>query len=257
MFKAEDWKDDNCDKHGEYENRFVDYGPMGKRWTGCPKCANELRRAEEERAKREHEEMMREHNLKRMLVKAKIPPKFKGKTFDNFEAVNAKAEARKQSIMEYADIVSSDDHQGRSLIMVGKLGNGKTHLACAMLNAVIRRTNMPCEYMSFSELVRRIKDSWKSGSEETEEQVYRGIARPHLVVIDEVGMQNFTDFEQVVAYEAINARYLAEKPTVLITNLQAKDLSATIGERAVDRLRENGGKALDFDWESYRSGGAK
>ena len=75
-------------------------------------------------------------------------------------------------------------------------------------------------------------------------------------MLDEVGLQNFTEFEQAVAYEAINHRYLAEKPTVLITNLQAKDLPLCVGERVVDRLREGGGRALDFDWKSYRLGGA-
>lgn len=254
MFQAEDWKQDNCDDHGAYENRYVDYGPMGKKWTGCPKCANELRKAEEEKAKREHEQMMREHRLLQIMNKARIPAKFKEKTFENFEPVNDKAKARKETVLEYVDTVCSDSHEGKSLIMLGKLGNGKTHLACAMLKAIILSTMKPCLYVTFSEVVRRVKASWKNSSDEGEEDVYRDLARPHVLVIDEVGMQNFTDFEQVVAYEVINARYLAEKPTVLITNLQAKDLAPTIGERCVDRLRENGGKALDFDWSSYRAG---
>lgn len=255
MFEAEDTKIDQCEKHGEFTNEYMDYGPMGKRWTGCPKCAEEARLQRQEESKREEEEKRRQDWIQTRLKHSRIPKKFEGKSFDDFEAINPKAEARKSAVMEYADTVCSKDHGGKSLIMVGKLGNGKTHLACALLADVIRRTGNMGKYVTFSEVVRRVKASWKNDSDETEEQVYQSLAKPLLLIIDEVGMQNFTEFEQTVAYEVINARYLEELPTVLVTNLQAKDLSPTIGERAVDRLREGGGKALDFDWDSYRSGG--
>jgi DNA replication protein DnaC len=254
MFEAEETKNDHCQKHGDFINEYMDYGPIGKRWNGCPECADEARAQKEEQSRREEEENRRQEWVRARLKNSHIPKKFQDKSFDNFQPINAKAEARKAAVMEYADTVCSKEHGGKSLIMVGKLGNGKTHLACALLADVIKRTASTGKYVTFSEVVRRVKASWKSGSEETEEQVYRGLSNPLLLIIDEVGMQNFTEFEQTVAYEVINARYLEELPTVLVTNLQAKDLSPTIGERAVDRLREGGGKALDFDWESYRAG---
>lgn len=252
MFEAEDTRPGQCDKHGEFIDEFMNYGPLGKRWAGCQKCSDEARQANEEKARREEEDQRRQDRIDATLRKARIPKKFEQKSFDNFEAINAKAEARKASVMEYADLVCSGGHEGKSLIMVGRLGNGKTHLACALLADVIRRTGGSGVYVTFSEVVRRVKASWKSTADENEEDIYRSLSSYLLVVIDEVGMQNFTEFEQTVAYEVINARYLEELPTVLVTNLQAKDLAPTIGERAVDRLREGGGKALDFDWESYR-----
>lgn len=255
MFEAEETKQDHCDKHGEFTNQYMNFGPIGKKWTGCPTCADEKREAAEEESKREAEQERRQGWIDSRLKSSGIPKKFAGKGFDNYQPVNDKAAARKQAVMQYADLIVSKDHDGKSLIMVGKLGNGKTHLACALLSDVITRTGDECKYVTFSEVVRSVKASWKNDSQVSEEGIYKTLSKPELLVIDEVGMQNFTEFEQTVAYEVINARYLNEKPTVLVTNLQAKDLSPTIGERAVDRLREGGGKALDFDWDSYRNKG--
>jgi DNA replication protein DnaC len=42
------------------------------------------------------------------------------------------------------------------------------------------------------------------------------------------------------------------KPTVVISNLAKEALGEFIGERSIDRLRENGGRLVVFDWASYR-----
>jgi len=257
MFGVIDKRSGKCEEHGDYVDVYFSgekNAPKG--WKGCPECS---RIAHEETRKREEQERQAEmyrERIERTVNLSGIPARFKEKTFDNFEAVNRKAENHLAKVKSYADLVCSEDHEGRCLLMLGKVGNGKTHLACALLAHTIRTTGHACHYWTFSELVRAVKGSFAKGAEYSEEEVYRDFARPRLVVLDEVGMQNFTDFEQAVAYEAVNARYLAQRPTVVISNLQAKDLPLCIGERVVDRLREGGGRALDFDWKSYRVGGA-
>lgn len=246
-----------CDDHGDYVN--VHYSGKGKRsegWAGCPKCAEAIAEEQSRLEEQSRQAAMHRERIERMVKNSGIPQRFQSRTFDNFEAVNQKAASHLKKIRDYAEIVTSDDHGGRCLLMLGKVGNGKTHLGCALLAHTIRRTGQNSQYWTFSELVRAVKGSFSKGAEYSEQDVYQDFAKSRLVVLDEVGMQNFTDFEQAVAYEAINARYLAEKPTVLISNLQAKDLPLSVGERVVDRLREGGGRALDFDWGSYRVGGA-
>jgi len=248
-----------CATHGDYIN--VHYSGEGKHsegWHGCSQCADEREQAKQKAEEEARQAEMYRERIERMIKSSGIPLRFRGKTFDCFTEVNAKAGKHLAKVREYADVVASKGHAGRCLIMLGKIGNGKTHLACALIDNTIRKTVNPCRYWTFSELVREVKGSFNKGATYSEQDVYSEFSKPLLVVLDEVGMQNFTDFEQAVAYEAINARYLAEKPTVLITNLQAKDLPLCVGERVVDRLREGGGKALDFDWQSFRlNGGAK
>ncbi|WP_339806132.1 ATP-binding protein [uncultured Marinobacter sp.] len=246
-----------CEIHGAFEDRH--YSGEGNittaGWAGCPTC-KKLQWDEEARQQILKENAEREaRRIDSMVDNSGIPSRFRKKSFDNFKAVNQKAASHLKKVREYGDVVAGDDHGGRCLLMLGKVGNGKTHLACALLEKVIRDTRQPAYYWTFSELVRYVKASFSKGAEHSEDDAYKDFAKGRLAVLDEVGMQNFTEFEQAVAYEAINARYLAERPTVLITNLQAKDLPLCVGERVVDRLREGGGKALDFDWKSYRVGG--
>lgn len=248
-------REGKCESHGQFiDVHYSGEGKMGAGWKGCPECAEEVHQERMRNEERDRQAAMMRSRAERMVQNCGIPKRFEGKGFDNFQPVNGKAASILRKVREYADVVSSGEHEGRSLILLGNVGNGKTHLGCAILREVIRRSCKPGKYLAFAELVRDVKASWRKESEFSEQDVYDGAARPELLVIDEVGLQNFTDFEQTVAYEVINARYLKEKPTVLITNLPADDLSPCLGERVVDRLRENGGKALDFDWGSYRQG---
>ncbi|MNR19187.1 DNA replication protein DnaC [compost metagenome] len=50
----------------------------------------------------------------------------------------------------------------------------------------------------------------------------------------------------------INGRYEQNKPTVIISNLDPKDLPKAIGDRSNDRLREGGAVCLVFNWMSER-----
>ena len=246
-----------CDQHGDFVNvHHSGEGRAPEGWRECPTCEHEKQKADDKAEEIERQAQMYRDRIENKIKMSGIPDRFQGKSFDNFEAESQKPAANLRKMREYADLVCSKDHGGRSLILLGKVGTGKTHLGCALLAHAIRKTGQGCHYWTFSELVREVKGTFSKESKYTEEGVYKDFASPRLLVLDEVGLQNFTDFEQAVAYEAINARYLAEKPTVLITNLQAKDLPLCVGERVVDRLREGGGRALDFDWKSYRVGGA-
>ncbi|WP_278366900.1 ATP-binding protein [Marinobacter salarius] len=247
-----------CEIHGDFVNvHFSGNGKRSEGWAGCPECAiiRHDEKAEQERKERELERYRQ--RIEALVRNSGIPERFASKSFDNFQAVNQKAAGHLKKIREYADLISEDDHGGRCLLMLGKVGNGKTHLGCALIEYVIRKSGNPCYYRTFSDLVRQVKGSFAKGAQYSEQDVYEDFGKGRVVVLDEVGMQNFTDFEQAVAYEAINARYLAQRPTVLISNLQASDLPLCVGERVVDRLREGGGRALDFDWKSYRLGGAQ
>ena len=53
-------------------------------------------------------------------------------------------------------------------------------------------------------------------------------------------------------FDVLNTRYENRKPSILLSNIPKEQLSDYLGERVTDRLRENKGKVIGFDWESYR-----
>ena len=249
VFGVDQRRPGKCEHHGD----FVDVHFSGARgpaagWVGCPKCREQrdLERQRQQEAQKRYQDLYR---------RSQIPYRFQGLTFDDYEPANDKAARHLEKIRQYALDVAKGENEGQSLIMFGNVGTGKTHLACAALDYVMTQGCKPARYYSFSDLVREVKRTFNSNEPATEEDVYQRFLVPALVVVDEIGVQNFTEFEQSVAYEAINARYVEGKPTMLATNLPIKDLPHCLGDRAVDRLREGGGRALDFDWKSHRGGG--
>ena len=61
-----------------------------------------------------------------------------------------------------------------------------------------------------------------------------------------------TKFEDGLMYRIINGRYEHGKATIAISNQHIDDLKNALGERLVDRLRENGGRLINMQHKSYR-----
>ncbi|MGC8384980.1 ATP-binding protein [Pseudomonas aeruginosa] len=76
---------------------------------------------------------------------------------------------------------------------------------------------------------------------------------PDLLILDEVGVQYGKEAELVTLFDVMNARYSACKPSIVLSNLTLEEIEVFLGQRVMDRLRENGGRAVSFNWESERA----
>ncbi|MBM9968268.1 ATP-binding protein, partial [Pseudomonas aeruginosa] len=154
----------------------------------------------------------------------------------------------------YADDFASNWKVGRSLMLLGTMGTGKTHLACAIIQQVLRTEGLAgatARYITAPDLILGVKDTFgRKGKSESE--VYESLHAPDLLVIDELGAQGGTEYELGLLHEVIDRRYREMRPTVVVSNMSAQEVAKYIGDRAVDRLRENGGKAVGFTWGSAR-----
>jgi DNA replication protein DnaC len=101
-------------------------------------------------------------------------------------------------------------------------------------------------------MVRRVKDTWSDDRVETEKQAIQALASVHLLILDEVGVQFGSPFEENLMFDVLNSRYENRLPTILISNLTSEKAATFLGERVVDRLREDGGSVVVFDWQSHR-----
>jgi DNA replication protein DnaC len=101
-------------------------------------------------------------------------------------------------------------------------------------------------------LIRKLRSCWDRAAPRKEADVLSDLCKLDVLVLDEVGVQFGRDSEIVQLTEVLDLRYRDIKPTLLISNVPYRDLGQFVGERIVDRIRENGGKVLIFDWESRR-----
>lgn len=220
-----------CEKHGKYPAVYVDSDGSLKPINGklCPFChAVELFRKE--------------------MKTALIPTRFIEKTLDNFQATTEWQAKAKAKVKHYIDNLEQFADQGRSLIFLGNVGTGKTHLAVSLLKAFLQKGGSGV-FLSVSDLILDIRDSWGKGSAREKIELY---ASADLLVLDEVGVQAGTDNERQILFSIINRRYNEVKPTVLISNLDIHAFKTFVGKRIFDRLKENGGDLVAFTGESYR-----
>ncbi|UIP28866.1 ATP-binding protein [Photobacterium sp. TLY01] len=135
-------------------------------------------------------------------------------------------------------------------IFAGTSGTGKNHLACAMGNELLSRKRSVL-VITVAELMSKFHEAY-STKNTTEAAIIRYLSGVHYLVIDEVGRQRMSVNEQVLLGRIIDGRYQNELPTGILTNLEQNDLIAVLGEASVDRIMEDGGAWLSFNWPSYR-----
>lgn len=244
-----------CDRHGKSTvtvNRFSDGTWSDPECKTCVSDERERKEAENEHKRQIAVEEGRKSRISFLLSRAGIPPRFAEKGLMNYNRVEGDASAL-DACGWYAEKFRDNRRNGRCIILAGAVGMGKTHLACGVIREVITRYAMSALYITAGNALRAVKACYQKGAEESEAGVYRNLTEPDLLFIDEIGVQFGTDDEKRILFEIINHRYEALKPTGIISNLGQAGIKEYLGDRCMDRLRENGGELIMFEGKSYRS----
>lgn len=206
--------------------------------SGCHSC-------EREAAEKERREEQR--GFEHAQAVAAIPARYRTASLASFPALAP----GQDFVLHHAHAFIETSGSGSTgLILLGSLGTGKTHIACAILNAFLRR-GLSGRYMTTTQAIRLVTETRQFKSQKTEQQVLSELWAPHLLVLDEVSLQDGGDREFRILTEIVSGRYDRRRPTILIDNVTVKEFTHLVGERIVDRFRE-GGKVLPFDWPSLR-----
>lgn len=217
-----------CETHGEYPENALVNGV--ERWNqpGCPTCR-----------KQEH--------ARALIANSDISQRFMRCTFENYRVdIEQQAHALRKC-QRYAENFKDHLAHGRCMVMRGNPGTGKNHLSSAIMMEIIQNgfTAMRIKASAF------LDEYWSKSFSEREPWMKR-MASVDLLVIDEIGRASNGKSANDAFFRLIDMRYEAMKPTAVISNLETPELKATLGEAAYDRLREDGGVYVEFDWVSGR-----
>jgi len=236
-----------CDFHGEYQVKTLSVFGEQRVFDSCPQCAEERRQRQDE----EIRERVRQQRITAFLRGSGIPFRFRQCTIAGFSGDTKGIKHARSVARRYVDEFEGRLNRGTALIFCGKPGTGKTHLACAVGLELIRSEHSVV-YTTEYRLTRSIKETYGRDSGESEEDLIRGYRKPPLLIIDEVGVSRGSETDHILLYEVLNGRYERLLPCLLIGNLTLDEMTAHLGERVMDRMRDGGGAIVAFDWQSYR-----
>lgn len=186
------------------------------------------------------------------LTLARIPLKFAGKSFDNFST--ARSQQRKtvlQVTRSYAESFNFNAGPPSGLILKGDVGCGKTHLAVAILQHVLRKGYTGL-YYNMVDLLSEIRDTFNPNTAQSEHEFLDELNEPDLLVLDDLGAEKTTEFVNDRLYLIINRRYECCRPILVTTNLSMDELADKMGKRSVSRLHEMTHLIDTFPNEDYR-----
>ena len=202
----------------------------------------------EEEVKKQEEAKAKQERINRILALSNLGERFKDASFENFEP-SAGTEACWAYTKEYAEHFTKKTDGG--ICIYGRAGNGKSHLAAALVNRVIQR-GFTAVFIEVPDLFSKIKATYGADGTGSEDKIMTALGKCDLLVLDDAGAERPSEWVQEKFFQIINTRYKNRLPVVITTN--TKDMAGLediIGFRAYDRVLEMC-LPLKNNGESYR-----
>lgn len=244
-----------------------------ERWSDKPQrcdCEEAVRKHEEEEAERkrlEEEECQRREaearreRIERQLAESGMKKRFLARRFENFVTDTPGRRKAYRTAKEYADNFDAHKANGDGLYIEGTFGTGKTHLAAAIAIQLMEQGHGVI-FKTSDDMLRDIKATFDDAGKE-EQKMLDKLKGCELLVIDDIGKEQATDWSTAQIYAIINDRYECQRPVIITTNFNENDLIAVESPKGVgthrikailSRLHEMCG-LMTMDWQDWRGNG--
>ena len=217
-----------------------------------------------------------EKKIKRSLDRAQIPQRYQSCSLGNYRLDFAGANKSLTLALMYASnfVKRFPAETGTTGIMfVGSIGVGKTHLAAAMLKALIVERGASGIFCDYRELLKKLQQTYSQRGDGSEADILAPILSAQVIVLDEVGAMKPTEWVTDTIGYVLNTRYNNCLTTIITTNyanlppagletgpttvsmVRAAVRQETLGDRIGERMRSRLQQmcvSLDLHGEDYR-----
>ena len=189
-----------------------------------------------------------------LLAAANIPRRYEhcelASYTTDFPGADRSLEFAHLSALKFAQ--EYDPRDGTGLLIIGKIGTGKTHLAVGITKDLILNKGISCLFYDYRELLKEIQNSYNPTVKTTELDVLRPVFETDVLVLDELGAVKPTEWVWDTVSLILNSRYNDNRTTIITTNFEdqpaagvngsvsiarAATRSETLGDRIGERMR--------------------
>ncbi len=160
---------------------------------------------------------------------------FASKTFDSFRVEGLMLTPYEQQALQTARQTAQRyaDSPDGWLLLTGGYGCGKTHLAAAVGNVRLEAGDHVL-FVTAPDLLDHLRSTFGPNSEVGYDQMFDRIRGAHLLILDDLGAENPSQWAQEKLFQLLNHRYSYRLPTVITTNVEIDLLDARVRSRLMD-----------------------
>jgi DNA replication protein DnaC len=194
-------------------------------YAACPACA----RAEHDRG------------VRAFWTKRGVPSRVIEATFRSYRTDGDRSE-QKRAVVD--DVQRWLMKRTGFLLLLGKPGTGKGHLAASCL-----RSNGDGLWIEHVNLLADLRTSYTL---KTTDALVASWQDAEMLVLDEFGLSSGGADEEPVLYQVLADRYDKRRPTIITSNLETVTVREKLGFRLTDRIREDLTQ-VTMNWDSFRT----
>lgn len=210
----------------------------------CKNCAADVLA----KSRAEHDQAVQAEVRAKRIAAATIPHRHSECGFKNYVANLPEQQTARNECMAFAKDFNSG--RNKNLVMVGRTGTGKTHLACAIVRNILD-TKRFAKYITSEDMANSIANAWQAPDDSEAAAIYR-FTECDLLVLDEYGLHDQHESRLKLVHKVLYARYDAKKPTVLISNFTLEQLKKNLGDRLWSRFQHDGCSIVTCNWADAR-----
>lgn len=164
--------------------------------------------------------------------RANIPPLYARASTDNFKLPSDNPIASR----DLADVLLTvrsyirnfPDEKKPGLLLMGDPGTGKTHLAVAVLRALIAR-GFEGLFFDYQNLLDRIRKGYSTESGASDREAYSFALDSPILLLDDLGAHRVTEWVEDTVTAIVTHRCNQKKPLIATTNLTDSDAAPAAG----------------------------